>query len=109
MSDFFALPPGHNTLAASTPAPPPRLPALSSSAHTVHGNPQPTIREILPTYLAYAEYEWRLAPKSIKDYKEGLCRLLKVAGDIAPQEVDEACLLRLKADFAERRIGPFWA
>ena len=68
-----------------------------------------TIRELLPTYLAYAEYEWRLAPKSLHGYSEGIRRVLKVVGDITPQELDANAVLALKADLARRGVGPHWS
>lgn len=67
-----------------------------------------TIRELLPTYLAYAEYEWRLAPKTLHGYSEAIRRVLKVVGDITPQELDANAVLALKADLARRGVGPHW-
>lgn len=68
-----------------------------------------TIREFLPYYLAYAEHEWRLAPRTLSSYKDGILRTLKVVGEITPQELDLRAVLVLKADLAAKHIGPCWS
>jgi len=67
-----------------------------------HGKGSPTIRELLPYYLAYAEYEWRLSQNTLRTYADGIHRALQALGDIRPQELDQQKVLALKADLASR-------
>ena len=71
-------------------------------------NPNATIRELLPLYLAYAAYEWNLAPRTLHQYKESICRALKVFGDITPQQLDIKAVLALKSDLASRNVSANW-
>jgi site-specific recombinase XerD len=67
-----------------------------------------SIRDLLPYYLAYAEHEWHLAPKSVRCYREALERACKILGDIAPQELDFRNIVALKADLHAKHAGAYW-
>jgi|SRR5690348_7686782 len=67
-----------------------------------------TVRELLPLYTAFATHEWRLAPKTVRGYVEGINRILKVLGDVAPQEIDLQRVLMLKADLRAGEVGDCW-
>lgn len=67
-----------------------------------------TIRELLPLFLAYAEYEWRLAPKTLRGYRDAMLRVLSVVGDIRPVELDLGMVLMLKASLVNSHVGENW-
>lgn len=68
-----------------------------------------TIRELLPYYLAYAEHESRVGPRTRDHYREGIYRALKVLGEVTPQELDTRSVLAVKADMAAKGVGPAWS
>ncbi|MDT8067952.1 MAG: tyrosine-type recombinase/integrase [Terriglobia bacterium] len=67
-----------------------------------------TIRDLLPLFLAYAEYEWNLSPRTIRNYREALLRLLQAVGDIKPVDFDVKTVLKLKTDLATSHVGVCW-
>ena len=67
-----------------------------------------TIRELLPLYLAYAEHEWNLAPKTLACYVGSIRRALNTFGDITPQQMDLSAVLALKTDLARRHVSANW-
>lgn len=67
-----------------------------------------SVRELLPYYLAYAAHEWRLASRTIRNYEDGLNRVLKSLGDIAPEDIDVRSIVTLKAELAAQQVGPCW-
>jgi site-specific recombinase XerD len=89
-------------LAGVRPAPPPTI----GDRQNIPGKDNPTIRELLPYYLAYAEHEWRLAKKSLESYREGVLFALFLLGDITPNDLDREKVLALKAAMASRDAGP---
>jgi integrase/recombinase XerC len=71
-------------------------------------SPRQTIRELLPLYFAYAAHEWNLRPATIRNYRDGLFRALKVVGDIRPEDLDLKSVLSVKQDLAEKNVGACW-
>jgi integrase/recombinase XerD len=67
-----------------------------------------TIRDLLPLFVAYAEYEWHLGPRTIRHYRDTILRVLKVVGDIKPADLDLRMVLLLKADLANAHVGANW-
>jgi integrase/recombinase XerD len=66
-----------------------------------------TIRELLPYYIAFASHEWGFSPKTVTTYVEGIKRVLKVLGDIAPEQIDLQRIVAVKADLAAANAGEY--
>jgi len=66
----------------------------------------PTVRELLPYYLVYAEHELRLAGITLGLYRDAIKFALSILGDITPKELDREKVLILKAAIASRGAGP---
>jgi len=90
-------------LAEVRPAP---LPSTPGDQQNIPGKDHPTIRQLLPYYLTYAEHEWRLAKQSLEAYQEGILSALSILGDITPKDLDREKVLVLKAALAGRNVGP---
>lgn len=69
------------------------------------GKGSPTIRELVPYYLAYAKHERRLANTTLRNHAEAIHRALQALGDIRPQELDQQKVLALKADITSKGAG----
>jgi site-specific recombinase XerD len=101
---LYALPDaGESNTSPTTAADVPVQPGRSDGV--AHGKGSSTIRELLPYYFAYVEYEWRLSKKTLQTYADGINRALRVFGDITPQEIDHQKVLALKADIASKGAG----
>src|SRR5690349_9285812 len=66
----------------------------------------PTIRELLPYYLNYAEHEWRLAKKSLSSYRYNILFALSLLGELTPKDITLEKIIALKAAMAARHSGP---
>src|SRR5712692_11151034 len=91
---------------------------MSSSSSAVPGSgitpPTPlageqarTIRELLPYYIAVASHEWGFSSKTVTTYVEGIKRVLKVVGDITPEEIDLQRIVTIKGDLAANHAGEY--
>ncbi len=67
-----------------------------------------TISELIPYYEAYASHEWRLSPRTLRTYRQGLHRALKVLGSISPEELSLQSVLAVKSDLVARGAGDYW-
>ncbi len=66
-----------------------------------------TIRELLPYYIAVASHEWGFSPKTVTTYVEGIKRVLKVVGDITPEQIDLQRVVAIKGDLAANHAGEY--
>lgn len=72
--------------------------------------PQSTrIRDLLPVYRSYAQYQWNLLPKTVKDYAEGMLRAAKAIGDIPAEDIRREHILKLRSDLASSGTGQLHA
>lgn len=76
------------------------MPRSAISPTRADGEQARTIRELLPYYIAFASHEWGFSPRTIKTYVEGIQRVLKVVGDITPEQIDFQRIVAVKADLA---------
>src|SRR5713226_8829011 len=66
-----------------------------------------TIPELLPYYIAVATHEWGFSPKTVTTYVEGIKRVLKVVGDITPEQIDLQRIVAIKGDLAANHAGEY--
>jgi len=104
MADRFLLPSPRADIAHSDTQG--RVSVKSSPRNAEYANA--TIRDLLPLFLAYAEYEWHFTQPTIRNYREGIQRTLKTFGDITPADIDFKKILQLKADLASSQVGSCW-
>src|SRR5713101_336116 len=83
------------------------MPVSVISRTSVNDEQARTIRELLPYYVAFASHEWGFAPKTVRQYVEGIQRLLKVVGDITPEQIDFERIVAVKADLAATHAGEY--
>jgi integrase/recombinase XerD len=87
-------------------------PTISGSGSTpdirVSGEQARTIRELLPYYVTFALHEWRFSPRTVTGYVQGIERVLKVVGDITPEQIDLRRIVTVKADLAAHQLGDYW-
>jgi site-specific recombinase XerD len=81
--------------------------AISPTAR-VDGEQPRTIRELLPSYIAFASHEWGFSPQTVKQYVQGIQRVLKVVGDITPEQIDLQRIVAVKADLGANHVGDYW-
>lgn len=66
---------------------------------------QARISELLPYFLAWARAERRLSPETVAKYRESLVVIMRVIGDLAPQEIAPRHVLLIKARCLERQLS----
>jgi site-specific recombinase XerD len=67
-----------------------------------------TISDLLPYYVAYAGHEWRLGSKTVRGYVHGLHRIVRVVGDVTPEELTIQAILAVKSDLVAKGAGDYW-
>lgn len=88
----------HSSESALAPVnvPPPSDPA---------GERPAKISDLVPYFLAYARVEQRLSPESIVKYQDSLVAIMRIIGDLAPQEIAPRHVLLIKARCLERHLS----
>jgi site-specific recombinase XerD len=82
--------------------------ATSAISKAARLNEQPrTIPELLPYYVAFSSHEWGFSPRTVATYVEGIKRVLKVVGDITPEQIDLERIVAVKADLAANHAGEY--
>jgi integrase/recombinase XerD len=66
---------------------------------------QATILELLPYFLAYARVELRLSSETLVKYQDSLSCIVRIIGDIAPQEIRKEHVLQVKAIYCQRQLS----
>ena len=61
--------------------------------------------ELLPYFLIYERAELRLSPETLVKYQESLGWVLKIVGDMPPQEIALRHVLQVKARCLERNLS----
>jgi site-specific recombinase XerD len=82
----------------------PALHALPKSQ--IEAGRQATISELLPYFLAYAAVELRLSCETIGKYRESLGQIVRIIGDLAPQNIRAEHVLLIKGRYTERGLSP---
>jgi site-specific recombinase XerD len=77
----------------------------ASQASQIAAGRQATISELLPYFLAYAAVELRLSRETIGKYRESLGHIVRIVGDLAPQNIRAEHVLAIKARCTERRLS----
>ena len=77
----------------------------SSAASQIATGRQATISELLPYFLAYAAVELRLSRETVGKYRESLGHIVRIIGDLAPQNIRTEHVLLIKARCTERRLS----
>ena len=67
-----------------------------------------TIPDLLPYFIAFATHEWRLSPRTIRSYLQGIERALKVTGPIRPDELTLKTVVLIKSDLASKGASACW-
>ena len=66
---------------------------------------QASMSELLPYFLIYARAELRLSPETLVKYRESLGWVLRIIGDLPPQEIALRHVLLVKARCLERNLS----
>jgi site-specific recombinase XerD len=66
---------------------------------------QARVSELLPYFLAYARVELRLSRETLIKYQESLVSILRIIGDMPPQEISARHVLLVKARCLERNLS----
>ncbi|MFI5093743.1 MAG: tyrosine-type recombinase/integrase [Candidatus Acidiferrales bacterium] len=67
---------------------------------------QALVSELLAYFLAYARVEQRLSLATVEKYKDSLVCILRIIGDMPPQEISQQHVLMIKAKCLERNLSP---
>jgi site-specific recombinase XerD len=78
---------------------------LSPHFPTVEEECQAKISELLPHFLAHLQYELRRAPNTLQKYRDCLICVVKIIGDLVPQNIRPEHVLAIKAHCADRNLS----
>src|SRR5437867_8975602 len=67
---------------------------------------RPTIKELVPYFLAYLAHESRVSKSTLKTYGTCLRRIVRVVGDMRPEELMIQNVLAIKSSMAQDSVGP---
>src|SRR6266852_1618508 len=67
---------------------------------------QATIRELMPYFLGYGKVELRWAAGTLEKYEDAMGWVIRWLGEIPPGRITQQHILLLKAQCAQRNVGP---
>src|ERR1019366_2034186 len=65
-----------------------------------------TMRELMPYFLGYGKVEVRWAPGTLEKYEDAMGWVIRWLGEIPPGRITQQHILLIKAQCAQRNVGP---
>jgi len=81
------------------------LVAPTSAPSARQSERQANISELIPYFLAYAAAEWRLSRETLAKYQESMRCVLRITGDMPPQELRREHVLLVKGQCLQRNLS----
>ncbi len=75
-------------------------------ADTYASERQATIGELVPYFLVNLAHELRRSQQTVEKYQDCMGWIVRIVGDIAPQQIRSQHVLLIKAHCASRKVGP---
>jgi site-specific recombinase XerD len=80
--------------------------ATPAAPFTGEGERQATLCELMPYFLGYGKVELRWASGTLEKYEDAMGWVIRWLGDIPPGRITKQHILLIKAQCAQRNVGP---
>src|SRR5438552_16305754 len=66
----------------------------------------PTIKELLPYFVSYLTHETRVSKSTLRTYGTCIRRIVRIVGDMRPEDLTVQEVLNIKSSMAADGVGP---